>query len=56
MEYPKIRILLFQRGFYGERVVETIRKYAKKLEISKIFKIPKELPDIIEEPENYIPD
>ncbi|MFX0135255.1 MAG: DUF166 domain-containing protein, partial [Candidatus Hodarchaeota archaeon] len=49
-------ILLFQRGFYGERVVETIRKYTKKLEISKIFKIPKELPDIIEEPENYIPD
>lgn len=56
MAYPKIRILLFQRGFYGERVVETIEKYAKKLEVTNIFKIPKDLPDIIEEPDNYIPN
>jgi hypothetical protein len=41
---------------YGERVEETISKYGKKLQISKIFKIPKDLPDIIEEPETYIPD
>ena len=54
MDFPKIRILLFQRGMYGERVVETIKKYGKKLQISKIFKIPKDLPDIIEEPETYI--
>jgi len=56
LDFPKIRILLFQRGMYGERVVETIKKYGKKIQISKIFKIHKDLPDIIEEPETYIPN
>jgi len=51
-----VRILLFQRGKYGERVVETVKKYAKKLKIVRVFKIPKDLPDIIEEPEEYIPN
>lgn len=51
-----VRILLFQRGKYGERVVETIQKHAKRLKIKRIFKIPKDLPEIIEDPEKYIPN
>jgi hypothetical protein len=51
-----IRILLFQRGKYGERVVETVQKYAKKSKIARIFEIPIELPEIIEDPSKFIPD
>ncbi|MHA1379810.1 MAG: DUF166 domain-containing protein [Candidatus Helarchaeota archaeon] len=51
-----VQILLFQRGKYGERVVETVKKHAKKSKIKKVFEIPKDLPEIIEDPENYIPN
>ncbi|MHA1607614.1 MAG: DUF166 domain-containing protein [Candidatus Freyarchaeota archaeon] len=51
-----IRILVVERGIYGERVVETINKYGnERFKVVRRFKLPRELPELIDEPEGYFP-
>nr|HDO80055.1 hypothetical protein [Candidatus Bathyarchaeota archaeon] len=51
-----IRILVVERGIYGKRVVETINKYGnERFKVVRRFKLPRELPELIDEPEGYFP-
>lgn len=50
------RILSFTQGFYGDRIVENIKRFAPKNWRLLDLRIPKELPQIIEKPGEIVED
>ena len=51
-----MRVVVFQRGERGVHKIEGIRRYGRGIEITRIFSVPEELPEIIDNPEDYIPE
>ncbi|WP_457555462.1 DUF166 family (seleno)protein DfsP [Candidatus Pyrohabitans sp.] len=49
-----MKVAVFQRGERGEHKIKGIRKYGRGIEL-EIFTVPEALPEIIDEPEEYIP-
>lgn len=49
-----MRVVVFQRGKRGLQKIEGIKKHAMGVEIAAIFTVPEALPEIIDEPEDYI--
>jgi hypothetical protein len=49
-----MKIVVFQRGRRGIHKIAGIEKYGRDIEITKIFTVPEALPEIIDEPEDYI--
>ncbi|MBS7619554.1 hypothetical protein KEJ21_02770 [Candidatus Bathyarchaeota archaeon] len=48
------RVLFFTQGFYGDRIVENIKRLAPENWEILSLQIPKELPQIIEKPEEIV--
>ncbi len=50
-----MRIAVFQRGKRGEHKIRGIKKYGRNIDI-EIYNIPENLPEIVDNPEDFIPD
>ncbi len=48
------KIIVFQQGGSGEFKIAGIETFGKDLEITRVFDIPVALPEMIDEPEDYI--
>lgn len=53
---PATRIVVFQQQGSGENKIAGIREYGRDIEISSVINIDISLPDLIDEPEDVIPD
>ncbi len=49
-----MRIVVFQRGERAIHKIAGIRKYGRGIEITEVFTVPEALPEIIDNPEEYI--
>ncbi len=48
------RIVVFQQGGSGELKVAGIKSFGRGMEITRVFDLPDALPDVIDEPEEYL--
>ncbi|MEA3548230.1 MAG: DUF166 family (seleno)protein DfsP [Thermodesulfobacteriota bacterium] len=55
-EDPITRIVVFQERGSGEAKVQGIRDYGRQIEITRIINIDEFLPELIDEPEEFISD
>ena len=49
-------IVVFEEQGSGEKKIQGITAHGKGLEISRRFNIEENLPEIVDDPENYIPE
>jgi hypothetical protein len=52
----KFRLVVFEEYGSGEKKIQGIKKHGDGLEISRRFNIQERLPEIVDDPEQYIPD
>ena len=52
----KFKIVVFEEHGSGEKKIQGIKKHGAGLEISRRFNIQERLPEIVDDPEQYIPD
>jgi hypothetical protein len=52
----KFRLVVFEEYGSGEKKIQGIKKHGAGLEISRRFNIQERLPEIVDDPEQYIPD
>jgi hypothetical protein len=52
----KFRLVVFEEYGSGEKKIQGITKHGAGLEISRRFNIQERLPEIVDDPEQYIPD
>lgn len=50
------RIVVFQQGGSGEEKIRAVREHGRDLEIVQVVDIDAELPPVIDEPDQYLPD
>lgn len=50
------RIAVFQQNGSGEKKIRAVREHGRDLDIVAVFDIDEALPEIIDEPEEYLPD
>ncbi len=51
-----MRLLTSIHGLYGERIIENIRQRGPKSWALEVLELPKVLPVIVDEPEEYLPE
>ena len=49
-------IVVFEEQGSGEKKIQGINEHGRGLEISKRYNIEENLPEIVDDPENYIPE
>lgn len=50
-----MRIAVFQRGKRGEHKIRGIKKYGTGMEV-EVYNVPEDLPEIVDNPEDFIPE
>ncbi|NIA08793.1 MAG: hypothetical protein GWP10_03265 [Nitrospiraceae bacterium] len=50
------RLVVFEEGGSGNYKVAGVKTYGKNIEIERVYDIPLALPEIIDEPEDFIPE
>ena len=50
------KIVVFEENSSGEKKIQAITSHGTGLEIVKIFNIEENLPEIVDDPETYIPE
>ncbi len=51
---PSLRLLLFTQGDYGLRILENVRRHAPPFWAIRHISLPKDLPQIVDEPEEIV--